>query len=91
MALVETSPATLSSTRRSLEWFNWNTAFRSTFDTICGLSGFVIMTFTLARGLSKGDPVPSSQRSSLYATNGTCTMSHDVTGERLPGWGRAEG
>lgn len=53
MALLETNPPLSSRTRHSLEVFNWNVALRSIFDTVCGQSGFVFVTFTLALGIPK--------------------------------------
>lgn len=49
---IPSDPAAFS-TRRSLESFNWNVSLRSVFDTVCGMSGFVFVTFTLALGIPK--------------------------------------
>jgi MFS family permease len=51
--MAESEKPASFSTRRSLESFNWNVSLRSVFDTVCGMSGFVFVTFTLALGIPK--------------------------------------
>lgn len=41
------------STRTSLESFNWNLSMRGVYDTICGMSGFVFVSFALALDIPK--------------------------------------
>jgi MFS family permease len=47
------SPTPSTTTRQSLESFNWNLSLRCVFDTICGMSGFVFVTFALGLGIPK--------------------------------------
>jgi MFS family permease len=53
MRFMAVPPAPSISTRQSLESFNWNVSLRSVFDTICGLSGFVFVSFALALNIPK--------------------------------------